>query len=125
MSTANFHDGNAFNEGQDTRQWFVGGFMPPDRFESALPSLLHDQRVEVKLYRQKAGERRECDYADDERKTLSVLISGRVEFLLIDGGAKVNHKLTREGDFVIFNPGVYHAWRVHEDSFMFTVRWKP
>jgi quercetin dioxygenase-like cupin family protein len=52
-------------------------------------------------------------------RTLNVLIRGK--FVLCFPDREVS--LEREGDFVLFGPGVAHSFRSVEESLVLTIRW--
>ena len=52
-------------------------------------------------------------------RTLNLLIRGR--FVLVFPDREV--ALEREGDFVLFGPGLAHSYRSVEESLILTVRW--
>lgn len=105
--------GNAHVEGASRWGWFLGHFVtPPDDPRSS--SIL-----EVKWSDHKAGDGRPEWAMNIEATTLSILIRGRFclqfpeqEFLL-----------SREGDYVLWSPGVSHCWSAEFDSTVLTIRW--
>lgn len=106
--------GNADVDGAgETRGWFIGHFVEPSE------SARHTEAVEVKWGVHAAGESRPTPAAGLEATTLSILVSGafRVSF----EGQEV--QLSRPGDYVLFPPGVPHAWVAETDSVVLTVRW--
>jgi quercetin dioxygenase-like cupin family protein len=48
-----------------------------------------------------------------------LLVTGRFR-LDLDGGSVT---LARQGDYVIWGPGIDHAWHAEEQSVVLTVRW--
>ena len=48
-----------------------------------------------------------------------MLVKGKMEIYFKDEIVK----LEKEGDFVIFDKGVDHSWKVLEDSTILSVRW--
>ncbi len=105
--------GNAQVEGANRWGWFLGNFVTPidDPRSTSL--------LEVKWGVHKAGEARSEWAVNEEATTLSILIHGR--FLL--QFPEQEFLLSREGDYVIWIPGVSHSWSAEADSTVVTVRW--
>jgi len=105
--------GNAFDDGPAHRGWLVGNFIaPPD-------SVANTSDVEIKWGTHAAGEERADWTTGETRTSMMMLISGRFLQRLPDREVE----LSRQGDYVMWGPGVVHAWRAIEDSVMLTVRW--
>src|SRR5689334_18181173 len=106
--------GNASADGAGgTRGWFVGHFiMPP-------ASPRHTETVEVKWGVHPSGDVRPTVSTGLAATTLSILVSGA--FLLSFPDREI--RLSRPGDYVLFPPGVTHAWVAEDDSVVVTVRW--
>lgn len=105
--------GNAADLSKQTRGWFVGHFI-------AGPSgLLTTDDIEVKWGQHKRGEARMGWDAGAACHTLTLLVHGsfQVEF------KGKTFSLEKEGDFVIWGPGIPHTWVAVEDSIMLTLRW--
>lgn len=119
MTPPAWHHSHAAIDGQHTRGWFVGHFIDLDA------GVRHTADVELKWGVHPAGETRTEWAADPARTTLSVLVSGHFSVYLDDGTteAPANAELTRQGDYVIFGPGINHTWRAHADTVILTVRW--
>jgi quercetin dioxygenase-like cupin family protein len=113
MSTGVIASGNAADVSTGTRGWFVGHFMA-GRLDP-----LASRDVELKWYTHAAGEMRPEWSPPSAVRTLNVLIRGR--FVLRFPDREV--ELAREGDFVLFGPGVAHSFRSVEESLVLTVRW--
>lgn len=105
--------GNAHTEGTNRSGWFFGHFVNP----------IDDPRstsiLELKWAVLKAGENRTQWAINLEATTLAILISGRFclqfpeeEFLL-----------AREGDYVLWLPGVTHCWYAESNCTILTIRW--
>ena len=109
----NWHHGNAADEGSENRGWILGHFMDP------ATGVRSTKDVEVKWGTHPAGDKRPEWTSDDQRTTLVMLISGefRVE---VTGGGKI---MTRQGDYVMWGPGIDHSWEALADSVVLTVRW--
>ncbi len=111
--TANWHIGNAADEGSGNRGWVVGHFIdPPEDVRSS-------KDVEVKWGLHPAGDKRTQWTADDQRTTMALLVQGNFRVDLTEGSAS----LTRQGDYVMWGPGVDHSWEALADSVVITVRW--
>jgi quercetin dioxygenase-like cupin family protein len=52
-------------------------------------------------------------------QTLNILIRGRFVLLFPDHEVV----LAKEGDFVVFGPGLAHSYRSEEESLVLTIRW--
>jgi hypothetical protein len=105
--------GNASEASKDTRGWFVGNFMPGE------DNPLRTEALEVKWYTHAKGETRAQWAPGNPVKTLNILIRGH--FVLLFPNQEV--ALEKEGDFVLFGPGLPHSYRAVEESLILTVRW--
>lgn len=105
--------GNADVEGANRCGWFFGHFIttPDDPRSSSI--------LEVKWSAYKAGEGRSEWAMNVEATTLSILIKGRFRFQFPDREIL----LSREGDYVLWSPGVSHCWSAEFDSTVLTIRW--
>jgi hypothetical protein len=113
MSAGTLLFGNAEQAARETRGWFLGHFAPGE------DNPLCSQDVELKWFTHRQGEVR-SEWAPGSRaRTLNLLIRGR--FVLVFPDQEV--ALEREGDFVLFGPGVAHSYRAVEESLILTVRW--
>ncbi|WP_116199108.1 signal peptidase I [Amycolatopsis circi] len=111
--TEGWTSGNANEDAADNRGWLVGHFLDPSHGVRATND------VEVKWANHPAGDKRPEWTADDQRTTLVMLISG--EFRIdVTGGAKT---MSRQGDYVMWGPGIDHSWEALADSVVLTVRW--
>jgi quercetin dioxygenase-like cupin family protein len=104
--------GNAARDGALDAGWLVGHFKPPG-------DARHSEAVEVKWGVHEPGEEREEWAVDEQRTALLVLISGRFRVELRDRSVL----LERQGDYVVWGPGVDHSWRADDASIVLTVRW--
>lgn len=104
--------GNANIEGASRRGWFIGHFLSPGDPRST-------SDLEVKWGIHPAGDHRSDWAKNREATTLSILIKGRfrVQF------PEQEILLSREGDYVLWCPGVSHTWYAEEESIILTVRW--
>ena len=105
--------GNAAAAAKNTRGWFLGYFMPGD------DNPLRNADVEVKWFLHAKGETRPEWSPASSVRTLNILIRGRFVLLFPDHEVL----LEKEGDFVLFGPGVAHSYRSEDESLMLTVRW--
>jgi quercetin dioxygenase-like cupin family protein len=106
------HFGNAAEEVNDRRGWFVGHFMPE-------ADVRRTGDVEVKWGVHPAGEERQSWQDNETRTTVLLLVQGRFRINFPDE----SHVLARQGDYVMWGPGVGHSWRAEEDSVVVTIRW--
>jgi hypothetical protein len=104
--------GNAHDESEDQRGWFVGHFMPD-------ADLRRSSDVEVKWGIHPAGDRRAAWTTGDERTALLILVSGRFRLELPED----SHTLARTGDYIMWGGGLDHSWLAEADSVVITVRW--
>ena len=75
--------------------------------------------VEIKWGVHEAGEERAEWTTGETRTSILILISGRFLQRLPDREVE----LSKQGDYVMWGPGVVHAWKALERSVMMTVRW--
>src|SRR6185295_716112 len=90
--------GNVAGASKDTRGWFLGHFMPGEN------NPLRTSDLELKWYTHAKGEMRNEWAPGNPVKTLNILIRGH--FVLCFPDREV--ALVKEGDFVLFGPGVPH-----------------
>jgi hypothetical protein len=102
--------GNVAIASKDTRGWFLGHFMPGDG------NPLRSSELELKWYTHAKGETRSEWAPGSHVKTLNVLIR-----VLLFPEREV--ALEKEGDFVLFGPGVPHSFLSVQESLVLTVRW--
>lgn len=105
--------GNAARESQPFRGWFLGQFVPEQL------GLRATDQVEVKWGVHEAGERQAEWSLNRTATTISILLRGRDRISFPDGDVL----LEREGDYVIWGPGVPHRWHALAHSVVLTVRW--
>jgi hypothetical protein len=105
--------GNASVEGANRWGWFLGHFITPTDDPRSTPLL------EVKWGVHKAGDGRTQWASNVEATTLSILINGRFRLQF----PEQEFVLSREGDYVLWLPGVPHYWSAEEDSTVVSVRW--
>ncbi len=111
--SAGWHTGNAYDDGAERRGWLVGAFMPEGDIRAT-------DAVEIKWATHPAGDQRAEWTKDDTRTTIVVLISGGTFEVQLTGGVA---GLVEPGDYVMWGPGVDHAWRAAKHSVVLTVRW--
>jgi hypothetical protein len=111
MSSA-WYAGNANDDATDHRGWLVGHFMSDG-------DLRQTKDVEIKWGIHPAGDNREAWQGEEYRTTVLVLISGRFRIRLSEG----EQVLERQGDYVMWGPGIGHSWHAEHDSVVVTVRW--
>lgn len=104
--------GNATVDAAADRGWLLGHFKP-------LGDLRHSDDVEIKWGVHPPGDRRRRWATGEKRTALLVLISGRFRMEFPDGDVL----LEKQGDYVVWGPGVDHSWRAEADSIVLTVRW--
>ncbi len=111
----NWYSGNAADDSGQHRGWLLGHFIEP-----ADVNVRATEAIEVKWGIHPAGQQRLGGRASDEdRTTLVLLVSGRFHVELA-----VNYVLlSRQGDYVVWGPGIDHTWRADEDSVVVTIRW--
>jgi quercetin dioxygenase-like cupin family protein len=105
--------GNVATASAETRGWLLGHFVPGER------NPLRTEAVELKWFTHAKGETRPEWAPAAPVQTLNLLVRGR--FVLRFPDREVT--LAREGDFVLFGPGVAHSFRSEEESLVLTVRW--
>ena len=105
--------GNATAASKNTRGWFLGHFIPGE------DNPLRNSAVEMKWFTHAKGETRPEWSPVSDVRTLNLLIRGRFVLLFPDHEVL----LEKEGDFVLFGPGIAHSFRSDEESLVLTVRW--
>jgi hypothetical protein len=104
--------GNANVDGALDAGWLLGHFKP-------VGDIRHSTDVEIKWGVHPPGDQRERWATGEVRTALLVLISGRFRVDLPDRAVV----LAKQGDYVIWGPGVDHSWYAEEASVVLTVRW--
>lgn len=110
---ATWYSGNAAEDGDKNRGWLLGHFIDPAE------GVRSTKDVEVKWGVHPAGEQRANWTTDDRRTTLVLLIAGRFRVELTEGPII----LARQGDYLMWGPGIDHTWYAEENSTVLTVRW--
>ena len=80
---------------------------------------LRTSELELKWYTHAKGETRSEWAPGNPVKTLNILVRGHFVLLFPDREIA----LEKEGDFVLFGPGVPHSFRSVQESLILTVRW--
>jgi len=109
-----FLTGNVSELASQYRGWVMGHFVEP-----ASPLCTED--VEVKWGEHKKGETKNAVGANQQAKTLAILIFGKWLIKLPEIPKDI--VLEKQGDYLLFEPGVAHSWEALEDSLVLTIRW--
>ena len=111
------YKGNALRDGKAHSGWFVG------RFISQRPR--RTERVEVKMSVHHNPYRESESSANRTATSMALITSGSCEYRFRIGkrGQWRRVLLRRPGDYVIWEPGVYHSLRVSKRCEMVVVRW--
>jgi quercetin dioxygenase-like cupin family protein len=109
-----WYTGNANNDADQHRGWLLGHFIDPDK-----GAVRQTGALEVKWGIHPAGEQRAEWVSDDQRTAMLILVSGRFRLDLSVGTVV----LEKQGDYVVWGPGIDHSWQAEEDSVVITVRW--
>ena len=109
-----WYAGNANDDAGQHRGWLLGHFI--DVGQAGPRST---EALEVKWGIHPAAEARKEWTADDQRTTMLLLVSGRFRLDLTIGTTT----LERQGDYVVWGPGIDHSWQAEQDSVVITVRW--
>ena len=109
----NWHSGNAEEDGRDTRGWILGHFIEPPE------SVRSSNDLEIKWGIHPQGDKRYEWTADDQRTTLVLLIEGNFRVDLTEASIT----LEKQGDYVVWGPGIDHSWEAISPSIVATVRW--
>jgi quercetin dioxygenase-like cupin family protein len=110
----NWYAGNANDDAGQHRGWLLGHFL-----DAGYAGPRSTEALEVKWGIHPAGEARPEWTADDQRTAMLLLVSGRFRLDLTTGTTT----LERQGDYVVWGPGIDHSWQAEQDSVVITVRW--
>lgn len=113
LVAANWHSGNANEDGANDRGWILGHFIRPTE------DIRSTKDVEVKWGVHPAGDKRPEWTKDDQRTTMLLLVQGQFRLDLTEGSVT----LAKQGDYVVWGPGIDHLWEAIADSVVITVRW--
>ena len=105
--------GNAEDETGPYRGWLLGHFIPGEDHP------LTTTDVEVQWANLPAGTKRAEWGYNVQAHTLAILVRGQFHLYFHEREVL----LTREGDYVLWEPGVPHYWEAERDTLIFTVRW--
>ena len=105
--------GNARTEGEQDSGWFLGYFFKSE------DDPRHTDILEVKWGVHQAGDHRAQWETNIEATTLTILVSGQFRLQL----PEQEILLCREGDYVIWPPGLPHSWSAETTSTVLTIRW--
>jgi hypothetical protein len=111
--SASWHSGNAAEDGAERRGWILGHFIDPAE------GIRSSKDVEIKWGIHPTGEKRAEWTADDQRTTLVFLVEGKFRVDLTEA----NVVLEKQGDYLVWGPGIDHSWEALTDSVVVTVRW--
>ena len=111
--SGNWHHGNAEDDGRGRRGWILGHFVDPAEGVRSSPD------VEIKWAVHRPGEKRAEWTKGDQRTTVVCLVSGSFRIDLTEG----SFVLRRPGDYLVWGPGIDHAWEAVTDAVVVTIRW--
>lgn len=106
------YSGNANEAPPGDRGWFVGRFIGKE------DDLRHSDSIEIKWGAHAPGDRR-AEWTQNQATTITILVRGRMRIQLPDR----EHLLEKEGDYVMWAPGVIHRWVVEDHTLILTIRW--
>ncbi len=107
--------GNAAEDQVRGTGWFVGQFVPA--------GLRHQTDVELKWGIHRDGERRSRGpEAVAKATTISILIRGALRVVFCAEEAQHAVSMEKEGDYIIFGPGVVHSWQAIGETLVLSVR---
>jgi quercetin dioxygenase-like cupin family protein len=109
----NWYTGNATADGDPYRGWLLGHFISPE------DGVRKTDALEIKWGVHPAGQERP-EWTDEEtRTTLVLLVKGKFRVDL----AVSSVVLEKEGDYLLWGPGINHSWQAEDDSVVVTIRW--
>ena len=108
-----WYTGNAATDSGLHHGWLLGHFIDPAH------GIRNTEALEVKWGIHPAGRTRRSWTEGETRTTMAILVSGRFRIDLSTGSVT----LGRQGDFVVWGPGIDHSWESETDSVVITVRW--
>ena len=127
----NILQGNAITDGRDFRFWFVGHIEKWCRdhgipFDAEKFSLRNRDDMEIKWGVYSKGEERAGWASSSSMTGISILLRGDCIFRFRDSlrpDDYIEARLRSEGDYVMWEETVQHAWKMLEDSVFLTLRW--
>jgi hypothetical protein len=105
--------GNAAEAGASSDGWMLGHFLAGQDDARATAD------VEVKWAVYAGGEARIAWGVNDRAHTLAILVRGRFRLCFPEHEVL----LEKEGDYVLWEPGVPHRWQAESPTIVVTVRW--
>lgn len=124
--------GNAIIDGSDFQQWFVGDIQKwcegkQVAFNPLQVGLRNTPSIEIKWGTHSKGQQRPGGWAARSNKiTLSLLLRGALRLWFRSSSQSASereHRLIREGDYVIWSENVEHFWIAEQESIVLTMRW--
>jgi hypothetical protein len=112
IKTGNFND--SIIETPQRRGWVLGQFIESQ-------SLFHSTDVEIKWGVHKKGEKISTSKANVQAKSIAILLSGKININFTETNKSA--VLENEGDFAIWNSGIFHNYEFIEDTTVITIRW--
>jgi len=109
----NWYQGNGAEDGQTTRGWLLGAFVDP------VEGIRFSEDLEVKWGIHPQGDKRAAWTSGDQRTTLVLLVEGTFRVDLTEGSIT----LGKQGDYLLWGPGIDHTWEALAPSVVITVRW--
>jgi hypothetical protein len=120
-------NGNAGLDGRDFGYWFLGDLQRwAGRLDAPDFGLRQSSAVEMKWGMHRKGETRASWAACSEKRTLSLLASGKflIQFRSPDARERVQEtRLQQPGDYAVWGTDLEHSWIVEEEAVILTVRW--
>ncbi len=101
-------------ETPERRGWVLGHFIESQ-------SLFHSTDIEIKWGVHKKGEKISTLKASTQAKSLAILLSGKICIFFPETNETTI--LEKEGDFALWNSGVFHNYEFIEDTTVITIRW--
>jgi len=98
----------------ERKGWLLGHFIKS-------PILLNSTDIEIKWGIHKKGEKYKKAKGNKKAKSLAILVRGRVRIYFPDQNKAV--VLSKEGDFLIWSPKIFHLTEFLDDTRMLTIRW--
>lgn len=113
QQTGGVASGNAAEAGAGRDGWMLGHFF------AGVDDARATADVEVKWAVYDGGEARVAWGVNDRAHTLAILVRGRFRLSFPEREVL----LAREGDYVLWEPGVPHRWQAEGPTTVVTVRW--
>jgi quercetin dioxygenase-like cupin family protein len=113
VMVGNWYSGNASVDAGERNGWLLGHFIDPSE------GVRSTTDVEVKWGIHPAGDKRPEWTSDDQRTTMAIMVEGNFRIDL----SAASITLTKQGDYLVWGPGIDHCWEALADSVVVTVRW--